>query len=490
MKSIDMMFPKCSLIVAVRRLAGGRFLIGQNDGLPWRRISRDLALFSRLTTGSSIGGKNQNAIVMGRKTYDTLPSKPLQGRHNWILSRNGGLSWNDIRKLGRREDAPKEIWVIGGAEIYNQCFTELPISRMVITYIERQGCEPACDTLQIPGGVFLERDSSFAKALERSKLVDETKSYISSTTYDVWECKVCEYELDIHPEFQYLDMIQEIIQKGISKKDRTGVGTIGLWGGMTRWNLQKGFPLLTTKRVFWKGVVEELLWFLQGQTDAKLLSKKGVKIWDANGSRDFLDKLGFTERREGDLGPVYGFQWRHFGAPYINPDTKPTEGIDQISTVLEQLKKSPWDRRCLVVAWNPTALREMALPPCHVLFQLQGVGQNTPDDPLRLNLLFYQRSCDMGLGVPFNIASYALLTHILAHMLGWQVGELVHLMGDRHVYTNHVEPLMTQLERMPKNFPELRIKVEPKTDPGEYELEDFELIDYSCHPTIPMEMAV
>lgn len=486
------MFPRCSLIVAVRQLVNGRFLIGQSNKLPWGFIERDMKMFQRLTMGNSIGGAKKNAIVMGSKTYASLPKKPLPGRMNWVLSHETGFSWEQVREKAR-EMNPPEIWVVGGAEIYNQCFRELPIRNMFVTFIENaDDSQTPSDKLVVENGVFFEPDSSFVENLGRAKLVDESDIYYSQDELIRWKCQVRQYELPIHPEYQYLDQIHHIIQTGITKRDRTGVGTISNWGGMTRWNLRDGFPLLTTKKVFWKGVAEELLWFLQGRTDAKVLSQKGVRIWDANGSREFLDNLGLTHRREGDLGPVYGFQWRHFNGEYIDADTFSTEkpGVDQIRLTLDKLKKAPWDRRCLVVAWNPSALPDMALPPCHVLFQLQGVGSGTAEDPMRLNCLFYQRSCDMGLGVPFNIASYALLTHIFAHILGWEVGELVHLMGDTHVYTNHVEPLKEQLKRNPLEFPKLRILCEPKGDPAEYQYSDFKIDNYKSHATIPMEMAV
>merc|ERR1712032_1546697 len=210
------------------------------------------------------------------------------------------------------------------------------------------------------------------------------------------------------------DAIREIIEKGVPTDDRTGVGTRAMFGKMMRFDLRKSFPLLTTKRTFWRGVLEELLWFVRGDTNAKHLSDKGVKIWDANGSREFLDKRGLSHREEGDLGPVYGFQWRHFGAKYRDMHTDYTgEGVDQLAECIRKIKEDPNDRRILLSAWNP--------------------GE--------LSCLMYQRSCDMGLGVPFNIASYSLLTCMMAQVCGLKPGEFIHTLGNAHVYKNHVDPL-------------------------------------------------
>jgi len=286
-----------------------------------------------------------------------------------------------------------------------------------------------------------------------------------------------------HEEYQYLDLIKDIIETGTKKVDRTGVGTVGKFGAMMRYSLREDFPLLTTKRVFWRGVVEELLWFIQADTNAKHLSDKGVKIWDANGSREFLDSRGLNHREEGDLGPVYGFQWRHFGAEYQTMDSDYSgQGVDQLKECIHLIKNEPNSRRIIMSAWNPSALKLMALPPCHMFCQFQVSNGE-------LNCLMYQRSCDMGLGVPFNIASYSLLACLIAHSCGLKPGDFVHSMGDVHVYLNHVEPLKTQLQRTPGPFPILKINCEPK-EIDQYTVDDIELIGYKPQATIKMEMAV
>ncbi|KDD73326.1 thymidylate synthase, partial [Helicosporidium sp. ATCC 50920] len=251
----------------------------------------------------------------------------------------------------------------------------------------------------------------------------------------------------LHEEQQYLDLISEAISQGVPRGDRTGTGTLAVFGRTMRFNLRHSFPLLTTKRVFWRGVVEELLWFLAGSTDANRLKAKGVGIWDGNGSRAFLDSLGLQHREEGDLGPVYGFQWRHFGAAYADMHADYAgQGVDQVADLVHRIKTNPCDRRLLLCAWNPTAIPQMALPPCHVLAQFF-VARG------ELSCSMYQRSADLGLGVPFNIASYALLTRMLAQVCGLRPGEFFHVLGDAHVYANHVEPLKEQLQNQPRCFP-------------------------------------
>ncbi|XP_046748787.1 thymidylate synthase [Diprion similis] len=287
-----------------------------------------------------------------------------------------------------------------------------------------------------------------------------------------------------HEEYEYLDLVQRIIRNGRKKGDRTGVGTLSIFGPQMRFSLRDGvFPLLTTKSVFWRGVVEELLWFIRGSTDARDLSSRGVKIWNANSSRSFLDTCGFTDREEGDLGPIYGFQWRHFGAEYKDMNADYTgQGIDQLQDVVEKLKHSPNDRRIIMCAWNPVDIPRMALPPCHCLVQFY-VSDG------ELSCLLYQRSGDMGLGIPFNIASYSLLTYMLAHVTGLKPGEFVHTIGDCHVYLNHINALEEQIKRTPRPFPKLDI-IRKVDDIDGFKADDFELIGYDPHPKIAMDMAL
>ena len=283
-------------------------------------------------------------------------------------------------------------------------------------------------------------------------------------------------------ETQYLNQIRNIIEVGCLKENRTGTDTLSIFGTQSRWNLRDTFPLLTTKRVFWRGVVEELLWFIRGSTNAKELSDKGVNIWDANGTREFMLKKGIN-REENDLGPIYGFQWRHFGANYKTMhDDYSGQGVDQLANVIYKLRNSPTDRTIILSAWNPCDLDSMVLPPCHCLCQFYVANGE-------LSCQLYQRSADMGLGVPFNIASYSLLTLMLAQVSDLKPGDFIHTIGDAHVYVNHIEPLKIQLAREPKIFPRVTINSTIK-DIDEFTCSDFTLEGYNPHPSIPMKMAV
>ena len=261
-------------------------------------------------------------------------------------------------------------------------------------------------------------------------------------------------------------------------------GTLSKFGCIARYSLRDDvLPVFTTKRVFWRGVVEELIWTIAGKTDSKELSAKGVKIWDANGTKEFLGSIGQGDREAGDLGPIYGWQWRAFGAPYTDCRTPPDgKGVDQLLEVIALIKNNPDSRRILLSAWNPCDLKRMALPPCHVLCQFYVANG-------ALSCIMYQRSCDLGLGVPFNVSFYCLLTRLLAEVCGLRAHEFVHMMGDMHVYLNHVEALKEQTARVPNAFPKLRLK-RPITDIAAWSFEDLELTDYFPQASIKMEMAV
>jgi len=283
-----------------------------------------------------------------------------------------------------------------------------------------------------------------------------------------------------------LDLCQEVINNGVKRGDRTGTGTLSKFGVQMRFSLRNNtMPLLTTKRVFWRGVAEELLWFVSGCTDANVLAEKGIHIWDDNGARDFLDALGLKDREVGDLGPVYGFQWRHFGAEYVNMHTDYAgKGIDQLAECINKIKNNPTDRRIIMSAWNPSALHLMALPPCHMFIQFY-----VDTEKGELSAQMYQRSADLGLGVPFNIASYSLLVHMVAQVTGLKAGEFVHVIGDAHVYLNHVDALKEQLERKPRKFPKIFLN-SAKKDIDSFTFDDFKINGYKPQKTINMKMAV
>jgi len=334
-------------------------------------------------------------------------------------------------------------------------------------------------------------------------------------------------------EQQYLDLIRDVLENGELEEGRNG-NTVASFGRMMRFSLKDGkIPLLTTKQVAWKTCFRELMWFIQGNTDNKDLQNQNVHIWDANASREFLDSRGLANYPEGVLGPVYGYQWRHFNAPYIcgkdvpywntlpihqspeavqievNNDRRCGEvlqriplstlefssnarterppsyaGIDQLQKIIDSLRDpvERTSRRLILTAWNPIQIDQMALPPCHVLAQFRVRGGN------RLSCALYQRSGDIGLGVPFNIASYSFLTHLLAKHCGLVADEFVHFLGDVHIYESHIESLKTQVERTPLDFPRIQIKtVREKIE--DYDLGDIEFLEqYLHHPKIEMDM--
>jgi len=262
---------------------------------------------------------------------------------------------------------------------------------------------------------------------------------------------------------QYEKLLDTVLTSGVQKTDRTGIGTISTFGHQLRFDLTQGFPLITTKKIHIKSIIYELLWFLRGETNISFLKKHGVTIWD-----EWADSAG-------ELGPIYGYQWRSWPAP-------DGQHIDQISQVIKTLKNNPDSRRMIVSAWNVADIGKMALPPCHMIFQFYVADH-------KLSCLMYQRSADLFLGVPFNIASFALLTMMIAQVCNFQLGEFIHSLGDTHIYLNHLEQVKTQLQRQPRPYPKMIINQSVK-DIFDFKYEDFTLIDYNPHPTIKAPIAV
>lgn len=260
---------------------------------------------------------------------------------------------------------------------------------------------------------------------------------------------------------QYLEILKDVLENGQDADNRTGVYARKVFGRQMRFDLSKGFPLVTTKKTFFKGIVHELIWLLSGNTNIKYLLDNNVHIWDK------------WANENGDLGPVYGHQWRNFNS----------QGYDQIRDIIERIKKNPQDRRIIVSAWNPAQIEQMALPPCHCFFQFDV----TPDG--RLNCMLYQRSCDLFLGVPFNIASYSLLTMMIAQVCDLKPGEFVHTLGNAHIYSNHFEQVKLQLTREPLALPTVKINPNVKNI-DDFKFEDIELVGYQSHPAIKGEVAV
>lgn len=292
-----------------------------------------------------------------------------------------------------------------------------------------------------------------------------------------------------HEEYQYLNLLENILENGVWEEGRNGK-TKSIFGQSMRFSLQNGkIPILTTKKTAWKTCLKELLWFVRGETDALLLKAQNVHIWDGNSSREFLDSRGLKLYPEGMLGPIYGYQWRNFNASYNCftgkklTDDYPFNGIDQLQQIIDQLKNPETrnSRRLIMTAWNPRQLDQMALPPCHILCQFNVHHGN------KLSCAMYQRSVDTMLGQPFNIASYSFLTHLLAKHCGLEAYEFVYFMGNTHIYEEHIEGARLQISRQPFEFPTVTIK-EVRENINDYQVDDFEIHDYQSHEAIKVAM--
>lgn len=503
------------VVVAATRDMG----IGKDGKLPWK-LPSDLKFFKEITMTTSDPEK-KNAVIMGRKTWESIPPqfRPLPGRLNVILTRSGSsdiATADNVIVCGSIPSALKllaeppynvliqKVFMIGGGQILGEAINAPECDAIHMTEIESH---MDCDTFIPPVDLSVYQPWYTSSPVVENKiryffvtfvrLKTSTMGHTNSSLEVSYTGSILDYKklkvsnftflpkmiFEKHEEFLYLKLVQDIISNGNDKGDRTGAGTLSKFGCQMRFNLRKSFPLLTTKSVFWRGVVEELLWFISGSTNAKVLQEKAINIWDGNASREYLDSIGLTDREEGDLGPVYGFQWRHFGARYTNMHADYTDqGFDQLLDVIDKIKNEPNDRRIILSAWNPSDLKLMALPPCHMFAQFYVANGE-------LSCQMYQCSADMGLGVPFNIASYALLTCMIAHVCGLVPGDLIHVIGDAYVYRTHISPLQEQLKKNPKLFPFLKINPQTK-DIDSFVAADFELINYEPHPKLEMKLAV
>jgi len=473
-------------------------LLGQENDL-YATSSKDLHYFSQVTKGHSL--PKQNIVVMGYNTWLSLPHKPLRDRYNIVVTKNhsnikidNGLIMKSLDKtfeyietvlFTSLKDKFGEVFVIGGASIYEQCLLKYPdqLNKMYITEIddEWQGDD---DSKYFHYGSMLSRMSVIKERVEST----DTRIYDPNDQhYKVKHCNLIfrvyqKKELINSDEQQYLTLMNSIVNDGLLMEGRNGQ-VKSSFGEKMVFNLDR-FPLLTTKKMGHKTVLRELLWFLKGSTDNQALKDKNVHIWDQNASKEFLESRGLPYE-EDDLGPVYGFQWRHFGASYKDRDTDYTgQGFDQIKWLIQEIKDNPSSRRLILNAWNPSDLDKMALPPCHILSQFYvNIDEGT------LSCQLYQRSGDMFLGVPFNIASYAYLTYILCKLTGYKPGKLHHVLGDAHVYQEHYQAVKDQYKRVPKVFPKLTISDE-LTDIDNIDEKMFILEEYSSYSRISAPMKV
>lgn len=465
--------------------------IAQKGRIPWPRLEKDMEIFAKST--------EDGVIIMGRKTWESLPQRPLQKRVNIIITNNhtqysqirahqlygpGVLTSNNLEQAivtAKSSFPDKKIFVIGGQDIYEEAINKHLVTLVVATEIEAKF---QCDRF------FPKLGPQFVKSGEMptitQRLVLENADEESREKAPTIKYKIVEYQLINNvPEMNYLQLMNNILMTRIEKEDRTGAGTFMQWGAQLRFPLNDRFPLLTTKKMFLRGVFEELKWFLSGQTNIKALTEADVHIWDHNSSREYLDSRGLKDYPIGEVGPIYGYQWMNYNKPYSIPaestpaEVGPEEGINQLKLAIDMIKNDPTSRRIVVCAWNPQQIDQMALPPCHMLYQFAVVQK-------RLCCRVDMRSADLFLGVPFNIASYALLTIFVARICNLELGDLVLHMGDVHIYKNHLAACLKQLERTALQFPRLNISkpLDSLEDVAKLTWEDIKLEDYIHHEKI------
>ncbi|PNH12522.1 Bifunctional dihydrofolate reductase-thymidylate synthase 2 [Tetrabaena socialis] len=426
-------------------------------------------------------------VIMGRTTFDSIPEehRPLKGRLNVVLTRSSAdlmsatpdpniifvSSFDELDAVVGQHDHLS--WhVIGGVSVYQHFLEKRSVTSMYVTFVEGS---LECDTF------FPHQFLSHFEITRASALMSDTTSGMSYRFVDYTRITS---ESD---ERMYLNLMQDILTTGHSRDDRTTMGTLAVFGRQLKFDLTNGkLPMVTTRFTSFRMVLLELLWFMKGSTDTRELSVQGIKIWDGNTTRDFLDARGLTDLPTGDMGAGYGFQWRHFGATYGTcHDDYTGHGVDQLNEVVRLIKEDPHSRRICMTGWNPAALGRMALPPCHSCFIQFYVDQG------HLSCHMYQRSVDCFLGLAANIPSYALLTNILATKCGLLPKELIISTGDTHVYSNHVEQVTLQLSRPPLPPPMVRVSpVVKDKDWAELNEADFELIGYMHHPSIRAHMSV
>jgi len=485
---------------------GSNGAIGYKGDLIWR-CKEDMKFFKKTTTATADSNK-RNAIIMGRKTYESLPNI-LPGRFNCVMSSSLAplliqkdlLIHSNIEYILNTlndDELIENIYVIGGSRLYKYfidwgLFDEIYVSHISHEIDYGDTFFPEIPNSQYDYQLVSELKNISARQLNVSgapididytifKLVNKYgsaaiktqhfKNILTSTTHTISQ------------EYQYLDLMRDILHKGERRAARNAE-TISLFGVKMTYDISESLPLLTTKRMYWKGILHELLWFIRAGTNSKELEDLGVNIWRGNSTREYLDSIGLNRYKEGECGPIYGFQWRHFNAKYIDSDTDYTgQGVDQLQNIINLIKTNPTSRRMYMTGWNPCQLSEMALPPCHISYQfyVRELGGKT-----YLDCMMYQRSGDVFLGVPFNIGSTATLTYIIAKITGILPGKITIVIGDAHIYASHTVQVKRQLARTPKAFPTLSF-TRDIDDINDLKYADFKLEHYKCHPSIRAEM--
>jgi len=520
--------------------------IGKNGELPWK-IAEDMAHFKHITTSKEIN--EFNIVVMGRKTWESIPNsyRPLENRFNIILSNNekykleqnlnykcGSINKNNntavyfttwdkfintdylqvednFNKLYCNNEShiinKFNYYIIGGEQIYKQALsTKLNIKIHVTEIYPINKKEIECDTF-FPNILNLTKDKDINNTDANNTLITKVSQFHTSKNKDIDGNNYLyrfityniqnDYRLDDFPfkseEDNYLNLMNTILYSGASSDDRTGIGTLSIFGSMLKYNLRDTFPLCTTKKMFFRAIFEELMFYLSGKTDNKILQDKNIHVWDGNTTREFLDKRGLQHYEEGDLGQTYGFNFRHFGAEYkgCNYDygvgTNKTVGYDQLANVIHLIKNEPGSRRIIIDLWDCTSIHKAALPSCLCKYQF-----NVNTQKKELNLAIYLRSSDFFLANNWNSTCGALFVHLLCNLEGITLtpGDLTVFIADAHLYKTHQEQVKLNLTRTPLPFPKLLIKGEKKKDINEFEFEDLDLIGYKAYSNIKAEMAI
>ncbi len=480
-----------NLVVSVTQ----NYLIGtKNDLLITSK--EDLKRFYKLTTSKYPEG-DKNIVIMGYNTWLSIPEdkKPLKNRLNIVITLNhqGELTESENLKVFGdlyscmefcNENSNGKIFIIGGQSIYEQTIQNYKIDTIYLTkFIDDYRFKKTEETKSFPFEILSDYECiNEINSHDDCSVYDDSGSYKDkiNINYYTYQSK----DSYNKGEYQYLNLLKKVRDEGILGDTRNGE-TISLFGERMVFDMNDGFPLLTTKKMGYKTILRELLWFISGSTSNKDLQDKNVTIWNLNSTREFLDSRNL-DYEEGDLGPVYGFQWRHSGAEYIDRNTDYTnKGVDQLQNVIDLIQNDPHSRRIIINSWNPSDLDKMALPPCHMMCQFH-VNTETKT----LNCQLYQRSGDMFLGVPFNIASYAFLLHIVAGMTRYKPGKLIHILGDTHIYKNHCDSVNKQFERIPLQFPHLEILEDLSTlNIDELKEEYFVIKDYKSYDKITAPMS-
>ena len=467
-------------------------VIGIDNNLIYR-IKDDLLFFKNITSNTD---DKRNVVIMGFNTWISIPNRPLKDRINIILTKDKSKiqeNKEDTYVFNNLEDVFRwlqinnlvynKIFIIGGSSIYDQILKKYRdmINNIYITEIQTNFYTKDKYKLLYFNDEL--KDFSFTE-IEKLNLLNQSEIYsIEKKKYESINIKYKFYLGVRHNknscEKQYLNLLKDIITENNIKISRNSK-VYSKFGVRMEFNLLNGFPLLTTKKMPWKTILRELIWFIKGETDNKILKEQKVHIWDLNSTKEFLESRNLSYQIEGDLGPIYGFQWRHFGAEYIDCDSDyQNKGIDQLKYVINEIKENPSSRRIIMSSWNPIDIPKMALPPCHVMIQFN-------IEPPFIDAQLYQRSGDMFLGVPFNIASYSFLLSIIGHICNYIPRKLIHIIGDAHIYENHIEAVSTQLSRMVGNLPKLEIKELDNIDNITEDM--FKIHNYNPEPAIKAEM--